>query len=195
MTDMTLQDVTDHVLTTKSVESRVYDGNGDSDYGHICLYDWDETAEHVAIDRADELPGITILLRSSEGSYHAWNLSVADKKTTACRLLMHDDDETHNKQGLKRGYWRLRIGPKEYRDGEVYKERPELVTVVVNTDVTDAHKQSRPHLDAAKALYDIPEPPNTGAFTFVGDSHGVQTYATMTDELKDNWAELQEQHE
>jgi len=116
MTDMNLEDVSDHVLTTKSVESRVYN-NGGVSVGHICLYDWDETPEHVAIDRADDLLGITILLRSSEGSYHAWNLSVADSKTTACRLLLNDDDATHNKQGLKRGYWRLRIGPKNYRDG------------------------------------------------------------------------------
>lgn len=171
------------ILTTKSINSGVYDGGGEL-VGHIMLLDWDNTGPEQAKSMIDGLPGVTALFQSSEGSMHAWNLSVDDLKTTACRMVLQRDDPNHIRNGLVGDRWRLRIAPKVRNGGKVYKEAPELVTVAVTeTDI----EQSRPHMDVLTALHGVPEPPNE--LNWVGDSVGSEAYATMTDRLKKKWRE------
>lgn len=169
------------ILTTKSINSVVYSDGGNV-LGHIMLLDLDGTDAAQAQSRIDGLPGVTVVLRSSEGSHHAWNLSVDDLKTTACRMVLQRDDQAHIRNGIVNDKWRLRISPKVRQNGGVYKDSPELVTVAVSE--TD-EPQSRPHMDLVTALYDVPEPPLD--FEWVGRSFGVEEYATMTDELKEEW--------
>lgn len=182
------------ILTTKSVNSTVFvdgdrrdwsdvaqeDKDTDGTVGHVMLMDWDNVAERKATKWAGNLPGITIVLESSPGSFHAWNLSVGDLKTTACRLILNDDDRAHVEAGIKRGYWRLRYTPKrwDYKE-EVHKDAPELVTVTLNRT---ERPQSRPHYRLAKAMYDAPDLPV--GFDMVGEALSVEEYETMTDKAK-----------
>lgn len=178
-----------NILTTKSVCSNV-DEDGET-VGHIVLLDYDDIHKRQVESRLDDVPGITVLLRSSEGSFHAWNLCVQSLEKTACRQILLRDDVNHIRNGISAGRWRLRIGPKVYRGGEVYKERPELVAVGINP--TD-QPQSRPHMDAVKALWEVPEPPANFGFEWIGETAGTDAYATMTDKLKRKWREQEEQH-
>jgi hypothetical protein len=178
------------ILTTKSICSNVVDSAGEV-AGHMVLLDYDDMEENQVKSRIDDVPGINIVLRSSEGSFHVWNLCVQSLEKTACRQVLLRDDTNHVRNGISSGRWRLRIGPKEYRNGEVYKSRPELVTVGLNP--TD-QPQSRPHMDVAKALWDIPEPPAALSFEWAGETAGTDQYATMTDKLKEWWREQEEKH-
>lgn len=182
------------IVTTKSVTSivlaeggdttraDVHNGDGDP-YGHVCLFDWDDINQRTATKRAGNMPGISVVLESSEGSYHCWNLSVSDLKTTACRLVLQEDDQAHIRAGIKRAYWRIRFTPKvwNYSD-EVYKPAPELVTITYNRTEKE---QSEPHWNLAKALFDVPELPVE--FDWVGDSLTEEEYETMTDKEKERF--------
>jgi hypothetical protein len=172
--------IEEEILTTKSICSNVYEGG--EQVGHIMLLDYDNEEEHTVMSRVDELPGVTAVFESSGGSFHAWNLSVGDLKTTACRQVLCRDDYAHVRNGISAGNWRLRLGPKSYRDGEVYKSRPELVTVGLNPA---DYPQSRPHMDLLTALEGVPEPPMS--FDWIGETAGTDTYETMTDKLKERW--------
>jgi hypothetical protein len=180
------------ILTTKSVNSTVFEEGSDEGFadvhqgdtephGHIMLLDWDDLGERNAVSRASDLPGMTLVFESSPGSHHAWNLTVGDLKTTACRMLLQYDDSAHVRTGLKRGYWRLRYTAKEWkaREGQ-YKDAPELITVTLNET---EREQSRPHFKLAQSQWNIPEPPEW--FDMVGRSLSTSEYETMTDDAKD----------
>lgn len=189
------------IVTTKSVNSGVLDEGGDTTsadvhegrgepIGHVCLMDWDDAEQRQATKWAGNMPGITAVFESSPGSYHGWNLSVDDLKTTACRILLNEDDRAHVEAGIKRGYWRLRYTPKQwdYKDG-VYKDAPEFVTVTLNETDTP---QSRPHYKLLRGVVDDPLPPIGKLpydFDFVGESYTVEEYKTMTDEAKDHFTD------
>lgn len=182
--------MSDHMLTTKSVTSAVMPEGSDADHadvhegrvqpvGHITLLDWDDCPTDYATVRASDLPGVTVILESSPGSCHAWNLSVADLKTTGCRMILNDADPAQIKNGLKRGYWRLRHSPKEWQNGEVYKDAPKLVTVSINET---EKPQSRAHFGLVQELFDVPDLPSS--FNWEGGEYTEESYKTLTDEGK-----------
>ena len=187
-------DMTEHIVTTKSVNSYLYDGTQGDDpdpsdaYGHITLLDWDEITEQTAHERVDDKDGLTIIAESSENSYHAWNLTVQPRLETMESMVALRDDTAHVRSGLKRRYWRLRYGPKEWGEAgdKIYKEKPELVGIVANA--TD-REQSRPHYRLARALWDIPEMPDEmrRSYNWTGDALDVEQYATLTDTGKEAW--------
>lgn len=187
------------ILTTKSVTSCVF-REGDQvtradvhegeeqPHGHIFLSDWDETTQRKARKWAAELDGITALFESSEGSYHAWNLCVAPLPEQTCRLVVHRDDESHVRAGIKRGYWRLRHEPKQWNyEDEQYKDAPEFDCIMWNTT---AIPQSRPHFDLLQSMVEIPDELSDHLlkFEWVGDSTSQEEYETLTDEGKDDLA-------
>lgn len=194
---MTIDEMTDHIVTTNSVNSTVYEKgsdttfadvhNGDAEpWGHIMLLDYDECSERQAKQRLEDKPGITLILKSSPGSHHVWNLCVQPKADVVQSMVLLRDDYSHVRSGIKRGYWRLRIGPKVREGGDTYKERPELVAVLFNE--TD-RVQSKAHWRLARALYDIPPLPDAIRewVEWKGESHTVERYATLTDEAKEAW--------
>jgi len=178
-------EIADGILTTNSVNSTVYNEKDGSDpEGHISLMDLDGTTEKQAVEKVENMPGITVVLESSPGSHHAWNLTVGDIQKITCRLVMMRDDAPHIRSGLVRGHWRLRVGPKLRENGDTYKSPPELVTVVMSK--TDS-EQSMPHWNLARAMFDLPALPKRDVFNWTGASFSVEKYVTLTDEAKEEW--------
>lgn len=185
------------ILTTKSVNSTVpvnegdkgdddRFGNGDA---HICLLDYDDSHLKAVKGRVSDAPGINVVLQSSEDSYHVWNLSVDDLKTTACRQVLLRDDYPHIRNGIQGGYWRLRIGPKMFAnmDKEEYKPRPQLETIWVNGA---DYAQSEPHIRLAEGLFDVDLSPVIDRYNFKLVGNGDTShdeYYSITDKLKDKW--------
>lgn len=180
-----------HILTTRSVNSPVLpttdtdisdvsEGRCDP-IGHVMLVDYDVMqVEQLNSDLA-ELEGVTIVAESSEDSYHAWNLTVRSKEDTALRLLETRTDMGHVGPGYRRGYWRLRIGPKVRISDEIYKPRPSLRAVVVNEPVG---RQSLAHWSLAKGLWPDRMPDERPDAEWIGSAFTSSEYATFTDELK-----------
>jgi len=181
---MPVEDMVDEICTTQSVNSPVIVGDVADTEGHIMLLDCDDKDGHMASEKADDLPGISLVLESSENSAHIWNLTVRSHKETALEMVMQRNELAHIRSGLKRGYWRLRMGPKVRQNGESYKSRPELVSVVVNET---EERQSSPHWKLARSLYDIPDLPQRKRFNWTGDEFSSEKYATLTDKAKEAW--------
>jgi len=76
------------------------------------------------------------------------------------------------------------MGPKVRQNGESYKSRPELVSVVVNET---EREQSSPHWKLARSLYEIPDLPAHKRFNWTGDEFSSEKYATLTDKAKESW--------
>jgi len=181
---MPVEDMVDEICTTQSVNSPVITDSSDEYRGHIMLLDYDDKGGYLASEKADALPGISLVLESSEGSAHIWNLTVRSLEGTALEMVMLQNELNHIRSGLKRGYWRLRMGPKVRQNGESYKSRPELVSVVVNET---EREQSSPHWKLARSLYEIPDLPTHKRFNWTGDEFSSEKYATLTDKAKESW--------
>lgn len=173
--------IKDEILTTKSIRSGVWEG--DERIGHVMLLDYDDHAKDQVLSKVDGLPGVTAVFESSPRSFHVWNLQVHGLEKTVCRMVLQREDPNHVRMGIVNGRWRLRIGPKTH-DNREYRSAPELVTV--GATESDA-PQSAPHMDILTAMHDVPRPPTE--FEWVGETAGVDTYATMTDKLKKKWRE------
>lgn len=167
------------ILTTNSVNSHVKDSDGEV-FGHVALFDYDmATVEDIREDFGD-MEGITLLLESSENKYHVWNLSVRPVDETALTMLPTETDLKHVRSGYRRGFWRLRAGPKYRPSMDVYKGAPELVRMWAN--MTD-RPQSLPHWRVADALHGLPDRPVK--MNWVGDACSTTEYRTLTDEMKE----------
>lgn len=184
-----------HVLTTNSINSPVFEredvtmsdvheGRIDPD-GHVMLLDYDNTpAQSVAEDLAG-LEGVSIIAESSPGNLHVWNLTIRSLPDTALKMIETHCDPGHIRPGKKRGYWRLRIGPKKRnREGDLEEvaPRPNLRAIVGNYT---EKPQSEAHYRVAKGLWPDRMPDSrTGTFEWVGKAFTVSEYATMTEDLK-----------
>lgn len=193
-----------HILTTKSVNSPVFKETGhDADdvaggeaetFGHVLLLDYDNTTPEQLNDELDQLDGVSLVAESSPGSYHVWNLSVRTFEETALKMLGTKCDMGHCRPGYRRGYWRLRIGAKVRKVDDIYKKRPMLKAVVVNSST---HYQSEAHYRLAEGLWtgempdQRPSVPAAGeeirehSVPWVGKSLTSSEYATYTEELKE----------
>lgn len=178
----------DHILTTTGVNSEVIDG--DEYIGHILLADYDEQGAFQTLrEETANLPGISALFRSSANSHHVWNLTTRTKDETALLKLSLHDDEKHNGIGYRKNRWTLRVANK-HRDGERYKDAPEMMDVWVNAT---AEPQSRPHYELLRALAESDHSQTDPArveeagegFEFVGTGMGVEAYLSITDEMKE----------
>jgi hypothetical protein len=178
----------EHQLDTSGVRSEVLDEDKDV-VGHIVMLDYDDEVEDIEQVRADaeDLDGPSVILKSSEGRYHAWNLRVrhvdealdAARSTSCCQTFV---------EGMAdEGRFVLRTDAKIRRTGETYRDAPEVLDVEV--DAVDG-PVSAPHLEI---LADMAEDPVAGRLRSllgmlddpVGDSLLRSDYETMTDELRE----------
>lgn len=171
------------ILTTNSVNSWVKDREGEV-IGHVILCDYDAMGSNFESD-IDKLDGMTLVLESSENSYHLWNLKIRSLPVTALRMLELHGDASHIPPGFRRGFWRLRAGEKRRQSQGIYKDRPELKAVYWN-ETDEPH--SKPHFRVARALFDD-LPASNPVQEWVGESLSVSEYLTLTDELKDKLKE------
>jgi hypothetical protein len=197
------KDPADELLTTRGVTSAVRDRDGDGLEGHALLMDYDDGSRwRRLLADARDLPGVTAVFRSSPEAWHVHNTTVRTLEETALVMLGTKCDPMHVSVGFRRNQWTLRIGPKTRANaaagadadelGEEYKSAPEPLNWWVNR--TD-RKQSRPHMKLLASLFDAAGPGVTGGETlrdrardrcsrWAGNEYRIETYRTMTDELK-----------
>lgn len=119
----------DAVVSTAGVTSHVYGEDGGV-IGHTLLLDLDSAAVIDAVQVADHLDGVAAVLRSSQGSYHIWCLTVREFREQSLHALSyHDADDGHVAASWRRGYAVLRVVGKVDSEGETYKQRPTVVHV------------------------------------------------------------------
>jgi len=167
-------------LLAKGITSAV-DAGGKR--AHVLFVDYDESKIFDVDTVANELAGVSMISRSSPGSYHLINTTVRSKVRTESLMYMLGNDNNHNRIGYDRNRWTLRLGPKGFEGGDIYKNSPEPLAVYVND--TD-REQSEAHLrliqSAAKraGLFR----PRLEAFNLLASSLEVEQYGTITDEAK-----------
>lgn len=192
----------DQVLVTKGVTSYVYavgeegepEGRGGRyGVGHIALFDWDDHVGPGDVEghlHEHGIDGPTVVLESSEGNLHGWNLTVRDFAETAAVLERGNDDTKHRSVGVDRGWWRLRAGPKLTADDDVYKPAPEVIDVV-SLPLRDRFRRiSAPHAELLERLHGhLPMDPDLPGR---GNMVETVTYSTFSDVGKElqrrSWA-------
>lgn len=173
-------------LEAKGIQSTVQ-VNGERD-GHILLIDWDDwTPGEREQKYIEDLPGITFLTESSEGSYHCWNLTIRGLDETALELLKVKSDPMRTVVGYRwrPPRWVTRLSPKKWKsDGTVYKDAPRLVSMRYNPTTLP---QSKGHWVMARAFIEgFPEEPPEGA-VMRDTGTVVDEYEAYTDEQKRRW--------
>lgn len=180
----------DEILETSGLLSHVRE-EGET-IGHILMIEWDDVDDIMRVIRtASALPGISVLHRSSPGSYHLYGLSVRPVEDQLLDAMRKNGDVYQARWGARRGYFALRILPKIRSESrEIYKTAPQPVRVF-NSE--SDYPQSRPHLDM---LIQIAEEHGTELVEedlraareeheLVGDSLRIDHYQTVTDESKE----------
>jgi len=183
------EDLTDGVLRSAGLSSGVVDADEDH-VGHVLMADYDGDTDPLTMRDETDLPGLNVLLESSPGSYHYYNLSVRPLEEQLVKALRLHGDAEHVRQSARRSYFVLRWTGKVHEDGTRYKEPPTLYDVwtVDGADVP----QSLPHLQAVRQRAE--EDGATDAvgtleraaqeYETVGERCILSKYMTMTDDLK-----------
>jgi hypothetical protein len=182
-------EVANHMVSASGLSSGVPDGDGDV-LGHVLMLDYDDVRDILAIiGDLEPMDGVSVVLESSSGSYHGYNLSVRPFADAIVDGARSESDLRHVRASARRGYYVLRITDKLRGDGEVYKDAPTPVWV----GVSDSDRpQSEGHLrmledaareddrpDLADDLADAQERLQT-----IGDGTLVDHYLTVDDYLK-----------
>ena len=180
----------DEILETSGLLSHVREG--DETVGHVLMIEWDDIDDVMRpIRTADRIPGVSVLLRSSPGSYHLYNLSVRSVETQLLDAVRKNGDVWQARWAVRRGYFVLRILPKvRSESGEVYKPAPEPIRVF---DSESECPQSRPHRDMLADLArdhgaeEVEEALSEAldSHEWIGDGLRADHYQTVTDDAKE----------
>lgn len=183
----------DEILETSGLLSHVR--ADDETIGHVLMIEYDDLDDVDGVMRpiraAERMPGISVLLRSSQGSYHVYGLSVRPVEEQLLDAMRKDGDVWAARWAARRGYFVLRVLPKTRSEsGEIYKEAPEPIRVF-NSE--SDYPQSKPHADM---LLDLAR--SHGAddvegdllealdeHELAGDGLRVDHYQTVTDDAKE----------
>ena len=180
----------DEICETAGLLSHVREG--DDSVGHVLMIEWDDIDDVMRpIRTADRLPGVSVLLRSSPGSYHLYGLSVRPVETQLLDAVRKNGDVWQARWAVRRGYFVLRVLAKTRSESrEVYKPAPEPVRVF---ESESEYPQSRPHRDMLLDLArehgadDVVEALESAlaSHEWVGDGLRVDHYQTVTDDAKE----------
>lgn len=179
-------------LTARGITSRVFGFDGDVTY-HAMLADYDDNADYARVlKETKDLPGVTLILKSSPGHYHVHNTTARTRDETALELLRLKVDPMHISVGYRRKRWTLRVGPKNVANASSgiggvkgrHKKEPAPVRLIENS--TD-RPQSKAHVQLIEHIMERCDFPDTvqGSYFLVGESLGVSEYITMTKEAGD----------
>ena len=175
-------------LVASGMLSNVTDAEGEG-LGHILMLDYDDIQQvSPVISMLDHQPGLSVLLQSSRGSYHAYNLSVRPIEQQIYRAAQTESEPGHVRSSARRDYFVLRWTSK-LRDSDMseYKPAPEVIWCSVNE--TD-EPQSEPHLQALAQRARENDSPDVAAELesysgeTIGSNLSVEHYQTLTDEMK-----------
>lgn len=208
------EEILDGILQTSGVTSGVYAEEADSPTdaepcGHILMCDYDddvsfpsgfdgETREERVLsetrERLEETGSpVAVVLKSSPGSYHVWDLGVTALGEALLEALERHGDPMHAAVSKRRRKFVLRGSAKRYTEtGEVYKEAPEVTHVLVRKE--SRLPASLPHIRYLASLADrqgeeqkaeLLRAARDGVRT-VGDGETLEVsrYLTVTDDLK-----------
>ena len=178
------------ILETTGLLSHVLDG--EEVLGHILMIEWDDITDVFRpIRTAERLPGISVLLESSPGSYHLYNLSVRPIEEQLLDAMRKDGDVWQARWAARREYFVLRVvGKIRSESREVYKPAPEPLKVFASES---EFPQSAPHLDI---LLDLAEEQGVEEVAtdlralredrdLVGNGLRADHYQTVTDGAKE----------
>ena len=182
----------DEILETSGLMSNVLDSDGET-VGHVLMIEWDDVDDVMRVVRtAQQTPGVSVLLRSSPGSYHLYNLSVRDRDDQLLDAMRKNGDVWQARWAARRGYFVLRILPKIRSESrEIYKPAPEPIHVFGSER---EHPQSEAH---AEMLLDICREQGHDEIgeqlrhalgeqdLMIGSGLNTEHYQTITDDAKD----------
>jgi len=176
------------IIETSGLLSYVEDSEGET-LGHILMTEWDDTDRiHSVISDCLRRSGISVLLRSSPGNYHLYNLSVRGFEEHLRDATAGTGDLGHARWAARRGYFVLRALPK-YRavSRDVYKPAPEVLRVFHSEP---EHPQSQPHLEMLRSMTEDPEIVEEmrllgDRYETIGEGFEVDHYRTVSDRIKE----------
>jgi len=183
-----LPERTNETLVASGMLSTVSDAEGEG-LGHILMLDYDDIQQvSPVISMLDHQPGVSVLLQSSRGSYHAYNLSVRPIEQQIYRAAQTESEAGHVRSSARRDYFVLRWTAK-LRDSDMseYKPAPEVIWYSVTST---EEPQSKPHLQAlAQRARENDSPEVADALEgypgeTIGSNLSVEHYQTLTDEMK-----------
>jgi len=164
-------------LEAHGVSSAVDDGN----HEHILMLDWDDYDPEGPLDKLREnAEGITALLESSEGSWHAVNFTVKPIDDVALELMEYKSDPMRTMMGYTWNppRWVTRLGPKSDADGEEVKPSPTLKGL----QYEPTHKeQSLGHFNLFGAFIDGWPDEGPGGVNWRECAPTVEKYRTFTE--------------
>lgn len=177
-------------LITKGVRSTVYSYNelgepagpyGRYGIGHVLLADLDEKYDSVPDIRmyldAMQLDGPSVIVESSDGSFHVINLCVRSFTEIPSLMRVLESDKKHIRIGEDRGWWRLRVGPKLTENDNRYKPMPKVKKV--HNRPSD-RPVSGPHTELLRKLHGL-DGGWMADHTFRGNCLEVNSYTTFSD--------------
>lgn len=182
----------DHRVLTEGVTTDVWREDR-SRVGHILMAEWDDIDDpSEPLMAAEDAPGPAVVLRSSPGCYHLWDLLVRptwDGMVEEVREVSGEPDWVEERIRHERFVLRTAAKVRE-SDLSTYKPAPEPVYATFGDGPV-----SRPHLtkllqmcdragsgETAERLAVVEEREET-----VGQSFATQAYQSMTDELAEVW--------
>jgi len=184
------EQVSEQTLRTSGLLSTVLDRESEEPLGHILMLDYDDCSDVTGrISMLDSEPGVSVLLESSSGSYHGYNLSVRSIEEQIYRAAQTESEPGHVRSSARRDHFVLRwIDKFRECDGETYKPAPSVIWC----SITESEEpQSAPHLRALaqRAEEDgeeeIAEALRDYSGETVGSSISLDHYQTLTDEIKE----------
>lgn len=179
----------DHRIVTAGLASFVHDSDRET-IGHVLMLDLDDVEDPaIAIEQAEDLDDLSIVLRSSPRSYHVVGLGVRSWDVATSQAVRSRADLDYVVEMMDKGRFIARSQPKIRREtGEIYKRSPEPVFVSPGEGPI-----SRPHTrrieqiannvgreDVADRLVDAAR-----GVEQIGETLSISEYETVTDELRE----------
>lgn len=164
---------------TQGMTSEVYTQGKEQLLGHVLFCDFDKTSTDVILEQIAKLDGITFLLQSSTGCFHAINLVIRTLDETALlKLSLKGDDPNHAKVGYRRRRWVLRYTEKKRPDGYTIKKKPQVIKIFYNGIDKNVQRCSRPHRRIIEAMFDVDIGDRQLDYVFAGDTTAIEQYFT-----------------
>lgn len=180
-----------HLLRTDGVYSKVFDDD-ECLLGHVTMLDYDEVDEQTVVEDAERLPGCFVMVESSEGRYHLYDLRVQSWESVVETMQESRASESYVEEMVDQERAVLRTGDKIRQTGYQYREGPTPLSVHASADALDANI-SGPHLsrlinmcpstqqkDIERTLRSL-----SGMVDSVGHSLSETYYESLSDELRE----------
>jgi len=178
----------DHRVLTEAASTDVWREDR-SRVGHVLFAEWDDEDPREPLRASQNAPGPSVVLRSSPGCYHLWDLLIrptwdgmVEEAVSVGGDTRWVEERREDGQMFLRTAAKLRETPRE-----VYKPAPEPVAIHPGHGPV-----SRPHIvkllqmcgdgSVRERLRRVEETRET-----VGETFATQLYQTMTDELAEVW--------